>query len=126
ARPAEKDGTRTNTHRLRQFHQKAAHPPGDARSDLWLVYPLGRRLQELYRDSARPQDEGLRHLTWEYPPQHPDPQWRINDEPSAEAVLKEINGFTVADRAQVPDFAALKDDGSTACGGWSNSGAYPQ
>ncbi len=126
AGPAEKDGTFTNTQRLLQFHDKAVDPPGDARSDLWLVYHLGRRLKELYRDSARPQDEGLRHLTWEYLPEHPDPQWRINDEPSAEAVLKEINGFTVADRAQVPDFAALKDDGSTACGVWIYSGVYPQ
>jgi len=76
AGPAEKDGTFTNTQRLLQFHDKAVDPPGDARSDLWLVYHLGRRLKELYRDSARPQDEGLRHLTWEYLPEHPDPQWR--------------------------------------------------
>src|SRR2546428_252792 len=43
-----------------------------------------------------------------------------------EAVLKEINGFTVADRTLLPDFAALKDDGSTACGVWIYSGVYPE
>jgi len=125
AGPAEKDGTFTNTQRLLQFHDKAVDPPGDARSDLWLLYHLGHRLKDLYRDSTRPQDEGLRNLTWDYLPEHADPRWRIRDEPSAEAVLQEMNGFTVADRALVPDFAALKDDGSTACGVWIYSGVYP-
>ena len=125
AGPAEKDGTFTNTQRLLQFHDKAVDPPGDARSDLWLVYHLGRRLKALYRDSTRPQDQGLRHLTWDYLPERTDRRWRIRDEPSAEAVLKEMNGSTVADRKLVADFAALKDDGSTACGVWIYSGVYP-
>src|SRR5205814_4624939 len=32
----------------------------------------------------------------------------------------------VADRKLVPEFAALKDDGSTACGVWIYSGVYPE
>lgn len=46
-------------------------------------------------------------------------------EPDAEAILKEINGYTVADRKQVAKYQELKDDGSTACGGWMYCGVYP-
>ena len=42
----------------------------------------------------------------------------------AEAVLKEINGYTVADGKPVEGFTSLKDDGSTACGCWIYSGCY--
>ena len=90
AAPAEKDGTFTNTQRLLQYHDKAVDPPGDARSDLWFVYHLGRRLKHLYQDSANPRDQGLLNLTWDYLPERPDPQWRVRDEPSAEKVLMEI------------------------------------
>ena len=51
---------------------------------------------------------------------------RIHDEPDAEKVLKEINGYTVADRKQVSGFSDLKEDGSTACGCWIYSGVYPE
>src|SRR5262249_11538679 len=47
-------------------------------------------------------------------------------EPSAAAVLKEINGYTWPDRRQIPDFKELKDDGSTACGCWIYTGVYPR
>jgi formate dehydrogenase major subunit len=46
------------------------------------------------------------------------------EEPNIESILKEISGYTVADNKPVPGFAALKDDGSTACGGWIYSGVY--
>ena len=41
-------------------------------------------------------------------------------------VLKEMNGYTVADRKQVGSFQGLKDDGSTACGAWLYSGVFPK
>src|SRR5436190_16095187 len=126
AAPAEKDGSFTNTQRLLQYHDKAVDPPGDARSDLWLVYHLGRRLKELYRGSTDPRDQALLNLTWDYLPESPDPEYRVRDEPSAEKVLMEINGYTVADRKQVKDFEQLKDDGSTACGVWIYSGVFPE
>jgi formate dehydrogenase major subunit len=125
AGPGEKEGTFTNTQRLLQYHDKAVDPPNDTRSDLWFLYHLGRRLKELYRESTNPRDEGLRHLTWDYLPERPDPEYRIKDEPSAEMVLMEVNGYTVADHKQVPDFERLKDDGTTACGVWIYSGVFP-
>jgi formate dehydrogenase major subunit len=117
--PGEKEGTYTNTHRLIQWHDKVVDGPGDCRSDLWFVYHLGRRLKELYAGSGEERDDAIRALTWDYPTQGPQA------EPSAEAVLKEINGYTWPDRQQLPDYKHLKDDGSTACGCWIYTGVYP-
>ena len=115
----EKEGTMTNTTRLVQWHDKVLEPPGDSRSDLWFIYHLGRRLKQLYADSTEPRDAAIQALTWDYPVRGK------RAEPDAEAVLREINGYTVADRKQVASFQQLKDDGSTACGGWMYCGIYP-
>jgi len=115
----EKDGTVTNTSRLVQWHDVVCEAPGDSRSDLWFIYHLGRRLKELYADSKAPRDRAIQALTWDYPLRGP------RQEPDAEAVLREINGYTVADRKQIDSFQKLKDDGSTACGGWMYCGVYP-
>src|SRR5205823_11585983 len=88
----EKDGTFTNTQRLLQWHHKAVEPAGDRRSDLHFIFHLGRSLKRLYADSAEKRNQPIRHLTWAYPV-HGEQQ-----EPDAEAVLREINGCTVADR----------------------------
>ncbi len=119
----EKEGTLTNTQRLIQWHDKAIDPPGDCRSDLWFTYDLGKRLKKLYADSPNPRDRGLLNLTWDYDSEKPT---NIPGEPDAEKVLKEINGYTVADRKPVKGFADLKDDGTTACGCWIYSGVYPR
>ena len=47
-------------------------------------------------------------------------------EPSGEAVLKEMNGYTVSDRRQIASFQDLKDDGTTACGAWLYCGIFPR
>lgn len=114
----EKDGSFTNTQRLLQWHHKAVEPPGDCRSDLHFFYHLGQRLRQRYADSTDPKDQPLRDLTWDYPTkgQHA--------EPDAEVILREINGWTVADKQPVSGFTKLKDDGSTACGCWIYSGCY--
>ena len=114
----EKDGSFTNTQRLLQWHHKAIDPPGDARSELNFIYALGLRLRQLYAGSSDPKDRALLDLTWDYPTEGK------HGDPSAEAVLKEINGFTVADGHAVAGFTDLKDDGSTACGCWIYSGVY--
>jgi formate dehydrogenase major subunit len=124
--PAEGDGTFTNTQRLLQKHDKAADPPGDARSDLWFTYHLGRRLKDLYRDSQNPHDWPIQNLLWDYMNQEENERWNIKDEPSADMVLKEVNGYTWADKKLVKGFADLKDDGSTVCGCWIYSGVYPE
>jgi formate dehydrogenase major subunit len=120
AMPGEKEGTVTNTSRLVQWHDHVLEAPGDSRSDLWFIYHLGKRLKALYADSTLERDKAIQALTWDYPVKDE------RQEPSAEAVLKEINGYTVADRKLVPDYKALKDDGSTACGAWIYSGVFPE
>jgi formate dehydrogenase major subunit len=114
----EKDGSFTNTQRLLQWHHTAVPPAGDCRSELWFMYHLGRRLKTLYAASREAKDLPLQQLTWDYPTEH------AYQEPSAEAVLAEINGYVVATGAPVEGFTALEDDGSTASGCWLYSGCY--
>src|SRR5262245_1397398 len=137
---AEKEGAFTNTQRLLQWRQKAVDPPGDCRSDAWVMHQLALRLIAKARASNDLLDEPLRALDWWYPEDH------LGD-PQMEAVLAEINGWYTdpvaggvdpgrqegvifgLDRdgnshhgAQVNGFAELKSDGSTACGCWIYSG----
>src|SRR5215831_12734737 len=56
---AEKAGTFTNTQRLLQYRNKAVDPPGDARSETWFIYHLGRRLKDKVRNDPRPSNQGL-------------------------------------------------------------------
>ncbi len=114
----EKDGTFTNTQRLLQWHHKAVEPPGDCRSELHFMYHLGQRLKARYAESTDPKDRGIQSLTWAYPTSGP------NDDPSAEAVLREINGYEVRGGKVIPRFTELKADGSTACGCWIYCGSY--
>ena len=122
------DGTFTNTQRLIKYHHKAVDPPGDARSDIWFTYHLGKRLKTLYEGSTEPRDQGLLNLVWDY---EPDPEeveaWQIKDEPSALKIMREINGYVSGKPDEhLPGFAALKDDGSTTCASWIYSGIYPK
>ena len=49
----EKEGTFTNTQRLVQFRDKALDPPGDARSELWFMHHLAKRVKAHYAGSDR-------------------------------------------------------------------------
>jgi formate dehydrogenase major subunit len=120
----EMDGSYTNTQRLVQWHDKAIDPPDDARSDIWFTVQLGLRLKALYKDSTNPRDDGIKALTWEYIDEEENARWQIKDEPSATLVMKEINGYFTDTRLPVRGFGDLKDDGSTACGGWIYSGIF--
>ena len=113
----EKDGSFTNTQRLLQWHHKAVEPAGDCRSELWFMYHLGRIIREKLRGSAEERDRGVLDLAWDYPTSGP------HGEPSAEAVLREINGWGPDGKA-LSAFTELKEDGSTACGCWIYCGCY--
>ena len=133
----EKAGSFTNTQRLLQWRDKAVDPPGDARSDLWFVYHLGKRLQALYASSTDPKDRPIQALAWDYEMEEPEEGSRILDEPDILQVVKEINGYVVREPGgdkeydlrhapHVKSFTELKSDGSTACGSWIYSGVYPE
>ncbi len=115
----EKEGCFTNTQRLNQFHEKAIDPPGDARSETWFMYHLGRRLKEKSKANPNPDNAGLDALTWDY-----TLAGEIR-EPNVEEVLQEINGRSVVDGKLVSGYKELKNDGSTSCGCWIYSGIFP-
>jgi formate dehydrogenase major subunit len=117
----EKSGSFTNTQRLLQWHHQAIEPAGDARSELWFTYHLGRLIRaKLAAAASGPvpeMDRPVLDLTWDYPVSG------AIAEPSAEAVLAEINGWG-ADGKPLSAYTELKDDGSTACGCWIYCGTY--
>ncbi|PZS18176.1 MAG: formate dehydrogenase, partial [Acidimicrobiales bacterium] len=115
----EKNGSFTNTQRMLQWHHQAIEPGGDARSDLWFMYHLGRLIREKLAGSADPMDRPVLDLTWDYPTVGP------LAEPSAEAVLAEINGWD-GQGAPLASYEQLKEDGSTACGCWIYCGVYAE
>ena len=113
----EKSGSFTNTNRMLQWHHAAVEPSGDARSDLWFYYHLGRLLRRKLAGSTDERDRPLLELTWDYPTEGGQA------EPSAEAVLAEINGWD-ASGTPLSSYDDLREDGSTACGCWIYCGVY--
>ena len=114
---AEKAGTFTNTQRLLQWHDHAVDPPGQAQSDAWFVYHLGRRLKARAAQDTSPHNDGLRALTWDYPVSG------RHGEPDPESVLAEINGR--GSGRLLRSIGELAADGSTACGCWIYCGVMP-
>jgi formate dehydrogenase major subunit len=118
----EKDGSFTNTQRMLQWHHQAVEPAGAARSDLWFAYHLGRLIREKLAASDQAEAEAemnrpVLDLTWNYPLHGP------RQEPLADAVLAEVNGWD-ANGKPVSSYTQLKDDGSTVSGCWIYCGVY--
>ncbi|MBV8994107.1 MAG: molybdopterin-dependent oxidoreductase, partial [Pseudonocardiales bacterium] len=122
----EKDGSFTNTQRMLQWHHQAVEPAGDARSDLWFTFHLGRIIREKLAASTASggtpapeleMDRPVLDLTWDYPVKG------SIAEPDAEAVLAEINGWD-SEGAPLTSYEQLNEDGSTSCGCWIYCGVY--
>jgi len=114
----EKEGTFTNTQRLLQWHDKALASPGDARSELWFMHHLAKRVKARYEGSTDKKDWPIVNLRWDYP-EHGE-----TAEPDAESVLREINGYNIETGELLSGFVDLANDGSTACGAWIYSGSF--
>lgn len=128
---AEDEGSLTNSGRWLQWHWAAGTPPGEAKSDIWIMAQIHNRLKALYRAEGGAFPDPIVNLMWDYK----DP-----GEPTADELAKEMNGTALAaltdpaDPAkvlleagkQLPGFAALRDDGTTACGCWIYSGCYTE
>jgi len=126
---AEKDGSFTNSARWLVWKNTAVPTPGDARLDQAIVAQIFLRVRELYRKDGGKFPDPILKLAWNYT----DPM-----SPSLLEVLKELNGKALADledpatKAQIkagqqlPGFAWLKDDGTTACGNWIYSGSFTE
>ncbi len=113
----EKEGSFTNTQRMLQWRFEAVPPPGECRSDLHFFFHLGRMLRERLAGSDDPRHQPLLDLTWDYPT-HGEIA-----EPSAEAVLQEINGRDATGRL-LDTYAQMRPDGSTSGGCWIYTGVY--
>ena len=126
---AEKDGTFTNSARWLQWKNAALPMPEDCRLDQAIVAQIFLKVRDLYRKDPGKFPDPILKLTWNYT----DPS-----NPSLSDVLKEINGKALADLEdpatkqqikagqQLPGFAWLKDDGTTACGNWIYSGSFTE
>jgi formate dehydrogenase major subunit len=112
----EKDGTFTQTQRMLQWREKAVEPAGDQRSELWFFYQLGRLVKERLAGSTDERDRPVLDLNWDYEVH--------GDEPSAESVLRAINGYDLTTGEVVDGYLDLKADGSTSCGCWIYSGVF--
>ncbi len=119
----EKEGSVTNSGRWGQWRYEAVPPPGDAKSDLWILTRLVAALKNVYADGGT-FPAPIEHLDWSYG----------DEEPDVHLVAKEINGYFLRDVEfkgtlyktgdLVPSFAALQADGSTNSGNWLYCGSY--
>ena len=85
---AEEDGSLTNSSRVVQWKWKAADPFGELRTDVDILADLFLRLRKLYQDQGGAGAEPLLAVDWSYA----DPA-----APTAEELLKELNGKALAD-----------------------------
>jgi formate dehydrogenase-N alpha subunit len=134
---AEETGTFTNSSRVIAWKEKAVDPPGEAKPDSEIMARLFMKLRAMYAKDGGTLPEPVAALSWPY----------INaNVPSPTEVLREINGRALKDvlappdplnpnapRAvlvkageQMPNFALLQADGSTACGNWIYAGCFTQ
>jgi formate dehydrogenase major subunit len=128
---AEDEGSLVNSGRWLQWHWPGATPPGEAKSDIWIMAQLYKRLKALYQKEGGAFPDPILNLNWSYQ----DP-----DEPKPVEVAKELNGSVLADvpdpadptklllqkGKQVSGFGVLRDDGTTACGCWIYSGCFTE
>lgn len=128
---AEDEGSLVNSGRWLQWHWPGAEPPGEAKSDTWIMGQLHLRLRALYQKEGGAFPDPILNLHWPY---------RIPDDPMPDELAKEMNGYVVStvtdpvdpskivlEKGKLVDtFGQLRDDGSTACGCWIYSGSWTE
>jgi formate dehydrogenase major subunit len=75
-------------------------------------------IRERLAGSTDERDRPLLDLSWDLPTEGE------HDEPSAEAVLMEINGYEIATKRPLSSFTEMKADGSTLGGCWIYTGVF--
>ena len=128
---AEDEGSLVNSGRWLQWHWPGGSPPGQAKTDIWIMSQIHMRLKALYAKEGGAFPDPILNLNWTYKDPH---------EPSPEELAREMNGQALVDLfdpadptkkildagKQVPAFGVLRDDGSTACGCWIYSGCFTE
>ncbi|TDY52377.1 formate dehydrogenase (quinone-dependent) catalytic subunit [Paraburkholderia rhizosphaerae] len=128
---AEERGSLVSSSRVLQWHWQGAQPPGDAKSDLEIMSGIFVRMRALYQKNGGKYPDPLLKLSWPYV---------HADSPTPDEIAMEFNGKALADVTdpkdstkvlakagdQLPGFAMLRDDGSTASGCWIFCGSWTQ
>jgi len=126
---AEENGSLVNSARWLQWHWKAAEPPGNAKSDLYIMSGIFHRMREMYRKDGGAFPDPILNLTWNYTdPVDPDPE-ELAKEMNGRALadLKGANGSVETPAGRLLDsFAQLREDGTTASGCWIFTGCYTE
>ncbi len=126
---AEDEGSLVNSGRWLQWHWAGGTPPGEAKSDVWIMSQIYKRLKALYQKEGGAFPDAMLNLHWPY---------KNQDDPQPDEIAKELNGYVVSDvpdpadasklllqkGKQVAGFGVLRDDGTTACGCWIYSGCF--
>jgi formate dehydrogenase major subunit len=128
---AEEDGSTVSSARWMQWHYKGADAPAEAKADPEIIAELFVALRDLYKKDGGKVPEPILNLAWPY---------RDPKSPAPEELAKEMNGRALADLLdpkdptkvlvkkgeQLPNFAVLRDDGSTLCATWIYAGSWTQ
>ncbi len=113
----EKEGSITNSGRWMQWRYQAVHPPGNAKSDLWILDRLYKELKKLYASEGGAFPDPIVNLNWNY---------GAGEEPDVHLVAKDINGYDLTTGKLLPSFAKLNDDGTTSSGNWLYCASYTE
>jgi formate dehydrogenase major subunit len=121
----EKEGSLSNSGRWAQWRYKAQNPPGKALPDGDIIIELFQEIRKLYKVKGSAFPEPILNLKWDYV---------SNGKFDPHLAAKTINGYftrdvTIGDKSfkkgqQVPAFAMLQADGSTASGNWIYCQSY--
>jgi formate dehydrogenase major subunit len=126
---AEENGALVNSARWLQWHWKAANPPGDAQTDIWIMTGIFHRMREMYRKEGGALPDPILNLTWNYTnPIEPNPE-ELAKEMNGRALvdIKESSGELALHAGQLLDgFSQLRDDGTTESGCWIFSGSFTE
>jgi len=128
---AEDTGSLVSSSRWLQWHWAGGTPPGEAKTDVWIVSQIHLRLKALYQKEGGAFADPILKLRWNY---------KDANEPTPEELARELNGYaigTVYDPTdptkvlvepgkQLATFAQCRDDGSTAAGCWIYTGCFTE
>jgi formate dehydrogenase major subunit len=113
-----------------QWKYVALPPPGNAKVDQEIVARIFLKVRELYQKEGGKFPDPIVNLSWAYTtPEAPalaEVAKEINGKALADITLDTQPGVTIKAGQQVPGFAWLKDDGTTACGNWLYSGSWTE
>ncbi|ODT23397.1 MAG: formate dehydrogenase-N subunit alpha [Hyphomicrobium sp. SCN 65-11] len=124
---AEESGSLTNSSRCISWKWQAADPYHDSRTDVVILADLFNRIRKAYETQGGKGAEPLLAVDWSY---------KNPAEPSADELLKELNGKALVDLkdasgkvtrqagSQLASFGEMRDDGSTDGAMWIYTGVY--